>query len=378
MHILYLTSEYPPLPSGGIGTSIRNLGRALVSQGHRVTVLGWGQKAEFEDQGVRVRFIGQSNIPKLGWLLNRQLAQREINRLVRDDGVEIVEAPDWCGLSAGMHLHCPLVIRCHGSDVYFAYLLHDKARFSVRYAERLALKQADGIAAVTRFAANTTARLFGITKPIEVIHNGIDIKHFLPRSTASHGKSALLYVGTIVRKKGVLDLCRAFSFLVEKVPDAHLRLIGQDSSDRQTGSSSTWSLCQALLSPQAREHTEYLGAQPYDKIQHYMQQSKVCVFPSYAETFGLTWVEAMACAKPLIAYDIGWAKEIVEHNKTGVLIQAADINGLTAAMQKLLSDTELCCRFGLAGRQRAEMLFSSYLVAQKTVAWYTRILSIHS
>src|SRR5687767_12994299 len=102
MHIGFLTAEYPPLISGGIGTSIRNLARALVAQGEEVTVVGWGEKVDFEDHGVRVRFLGHTSIPKMGWFLNRQRAQHELNRLVSEQKVDIVEAHDWCGLSAGM------------------------------------------------------------------------------------------------------------------------------------------------------------------------------------------------------------------------------------------------------------------------------------
>jgi hypothetical protein len=76
MHVGFLTLEYPPLPTGGIGTSLRTLGRALVAQGHRVTVVGWGPKLETEDEGVRVRFLGDSAFPKMGWLLNRLSVRR--------------------------------------------------------------------------------------------------------------------------------------------------------------------------------------------------------------------------------------------------------------------------------------------------------------
>ena len=82
MHISFLTTEYPPLPSGGIGTSIKNLAHALVNLGHRVTVIGWGPETEFDDDGVHVKFLGHTKIPKMGWFLNRKRAEKELNRLV--------------------------------------------------------------------------------------------------------------------------------------------------------------------------------------------------------------------------------------------------------------------------------------------------------
>ena len=104
MHVCFLTPEYPPLDSGGIGTSIRNLGRALVRSRHRVTVLGWGREARFDDQGVSIRFLKGPPIPKTGWAWMRVALQREANRLGSEEALDIVEAPDWGGMTAGMHL----------------------------------------------------------------------------------------------------------------------------------------------------------------------------------------------------------------------------------------------------------------------------------
>src|SRR5688572_12308682 len=128
MHVGFLTTEYPPLLSGGIGTSLRNLGRALVTQGHRVTVVGWGPQVETEDEGVRVRFLGETGVPYMGWLLNRRAVQREFVRLIAKEGLDLVVAHDWCGPSAGLSLACPIVVQLHGSATYFAHLLGEEVR----------------------------------------------------------------------------------------------------------------------------------------------------------------------------------------------------------------------------------------------------------
>lgn len=375
MHVAFLTSEYPPLPSGGIGTSIRNLGRAMVAQGHRVTVLGWGPQAEFNDQGVQVRFLGHTNIPKAGWFANRLLAQRELNRLVRDEGVQIVEAPDWCGLSAGLRLRCPLVIRCHGSATYFAHLLKDTVRSTVRLAERYALIGASDVMAVSRFTADVTRELFGLNRPIGVIPNGVDLAQFSPADARETEPNTILYFGTLVRKKGVLDLGPVFSRVLELNGQARLVLVGRDSADKATGSPSTWALLQESLSSQARKRVQYLGGQPYEKVQEFVRRAAVCVFPSYAEAFPLSWLEAMACAKPVIAYDIGWASEAIHSGISGLLVPAGDVEAFSGAICGLLSDLARGRALGLAARQRVEAVFSAGVVAQRSTEWYDRVLS---
>ena len=374
MHVGFLTTEYPPLPSGGIGTSIRNLARALVADGHRVTVLGWGHKADLEDEGVRVRFLGHTSVPRMGWLLNRQRVAAELNRLVRFDGLDIVEAHDWCGVSAGMRLRCPLVIRCHGSATYFADLLGGKVRRSVALAEGMGLRGADSVVAVSRFTAEKTGELFRLRKPVGVIHNGIDPGQFRPGRPEETDPGLVLYAGTLVRKKGILDLCRGFSRVAERNARARLLIVGRDSADEKTGSPSTWALCEELISPAARARVEYLGVQPYTEVQGFFRRAALCAFPSYAEACSLVWEEALACGMPVVGYGMPWAHEIVTHEETGLLTPAGDVEALAGSILRLLEDPGLRQRIGEAARRRFEEKFAAPVIAEQTLDWYRSVI----
>lgn len=370
MHIGFLTNEYPPLPSGGIGTSVQNLARQFVSKGHRVTVLGWGAKKEFEDLGVQVRFIGGTNIPKMGWLFNRLHIQREFNHLVKRENIEIVEAPDWCGPSAGIRLNCPIVIRCHGSATYFASLLGESVKPAVRICEQMALKGAASVAAVSKFTAQNTERLFSLDNKVRVITNGIDLTKFRPSENEPTEPDTILYFGTLVRKKGVLDLCRIFSEVIEKYPKAKLKIIGKDSEDKKTGAKSTWTLCQQLLTNRAKKSTEYLGMKPYNEVQNHIRQAALCVFPSYAEAMPLAWLEAMACAKAIVVYDIGWASEVIENLVDGVLVAKGNISLFADEIIKLLSIDNYRYRLAQAARLKIVNNFSTEINALKSIEWY--------
>lgn len=378
MYIAFLTTEYPPLPSGGIGTSIRNLAHALVKLGHRVTVIGWGPTTEFEDEGVMVKFLGHTSVPKMGWLLNRKKAEKELNRLVVEKGLDIVEAHDWCGPSAGMKLRCPLVIRCNGTDTYFAHILAGRVRLATRLAECAALKTADGIAAVSHYTGTTTTNLFRLKKKVSVIPNSIDVDQFTPADFTHVEPNTLLYVGTVVRKKGILDLCDVFSAISELLPGILLRVVGRDAADVVTGCPSTWDLCHQRLSACARQHTEYVGAVPYQRVQEYIRRATICVFPSYAEACPLSWLEAMACAKPLVAYDIGWAAEVVKHGENGILTPLGAVQSMTDAIFCLMSHPELRHKFGLAARINVEKYFNSTCIAQQSINWYSEIMDRQS
>lgn len=370
MHVGFLTPEYPPLPSGGIGTSMKNLARALVARGHRVTVVGWGPLAELEDEGVRVRFLGHTRVPRMGWFLHRRAARRELLRMVEKEGLDVVEAPDWCGPSAGIRLPCPVAIRCHGSATYFADLLGERVRTSVAWAERLALQRADGLAAVSRFTAERTRELFALPDRFRVIANGIDVARFAPAPAEEVEPGTVLYLGTLNRKKGVLDLGLAFSEVVRRQPQARLILVGRDAPDRRTGAASTWSLLAAAFTAEARERTEPLGTIPYEAVQERVRRAAVCVFPSYAEAQPLVWLEAMACGRPLVGYDQGWAREIVRSGVDGILVPSGDVQGLAEAVLGLLADPERAAALGAAARARVEAEFNAATTADRSLEWY--------
>lgn len=374
MHIAYLTNEYPPHSSGGIGTSIQNLARELVRLGNWVTVLGVGPEKEWNDAGVQVRFLSQTYVPKMGWLLNRLYVAQEINRMVSDENLVIVETPDWTGLSAGMKINCPLVIRCHGSDTYFGSLLGYRSRWSTYLAEVMALRQADQIVAVSRYAAEITRNVFHLNGNIGVIPNGINLEYFRPATSTEEDSSLILYFGSLARKKGVLDLVDIFSQVVARNSSARLLLVGRDSGDRQTGKTSTWDLLKKQASPQALERIEYVGSKPSNEIVNFIHKAAVCVFPSYAEALPLAWMEAMACEKTIVASSIGWASEIVEDGVNGILIHPSEHTAYANALINLLDNPEKRKTMGQKARERVEQLFSIQRVAELSLDWYRDVI----
>jgi glycosyltransferase involved in cell wall biosynthesis len=154
-----------------------------------------------------------------------------------------------------------------------------------------------------------------------------------------------------------------------------LFLIGRDAPDKTTGAASTWELCQASLSPEARQRAEYLGLQQHEKVLEHIKRASLCVFPSYAEALPVAWLEAMACAKAVIAYDIGWAPEIIASGDNGMLVQLGNLDSLTDAIVQLLNDGDESKRLGLAARRRIEHEFASDVVAASAIEYYGSVLS---
>jgi glycosyltransferase involved in cell wall biosynthesis len=237
----------------------------------------------------------------------------------------------------------------------------------------MALEGADGLASVSRFTAKRTRELFGLADRFRVIPNGVDLSRFRPGRPEDVEPGTVLYLGSLVRKKGVLDLGPAFSRVARREPRARLVLAGRDCADSRTGAPSTWNLLETSLSMPARARTDLLGQVPYEKVQDRIRRAAVCVFPSYAEAQPLAWLETMACGRPLVGYDEGWAREVVRSGVEGILVPPGDVEALAEAILSLLDDPARAAMLGAAARARAESEFDAGLDARRSLEWYASL-----
>lgn len=378
MHIGFLTPEYPHKitgHSGGIGTSIYNLARGLVELGVTVTIFVSGQlkDATFIDEKISIVRIKNVKLKGFSWWLTRKKIQRVINKYIRKQNIKIIEVPDWGGLSAFVNLKCPLIIRCNGSDTYFCHLEGRKVKPQNYYLERVALKNAQGIIAVSDYTATNTASLFGIEKDkISVIPNGILTDKFTYIKT--YEENSLLYYGTIIRKKGLLELPLIFNEIIKNNSNVTLTLIGTDAIDLET-KSSTWHLMNELFSEQARPQVKYKGVIPYHDLLPEIIKSHVCVFPSFIEAFPVSWLEAMACGKAIVASNIGWSGECITNGLEGYLVHPKNHQEFANRIMELLSDEHKSIMFGKEARSRVIRDFDISVIAKKSLLFYEKVSS---
>lgn len=377
MHLSFLTSEYPhPLvkKAAGIGTSIKNLAEGLVKQNIKVTIFIYEQKENvvFEEGGITFHLIKHITYRIFGWYLYRKHLAKYINIIIRKEQIDAIEAADWTGITAFMKLKAPLVIRLHGTDAYFCNLEGRSQKKKNFFFESKALKNADAIISVSDFTAIKTRVIFGLSKNIITLYNGIDTDKFkplcLPKNTG-----LILYFGTITRKKGVLDLAKAFQIVRNKNPDAKLRLIGSDNLD-VLERKSTLALFKEFLNDDARGAVTHLNHLPYKEVVKEIDMAGVVVLPSRAEAFPMSWLEAMAMEKAIVTSNIGWAKELMINNETGFMIHPDDVESLADSILILQNDTELAHRFGMNARQRVVSNFSSEIVVKKNIEFYKSFL----
>jgi glycosyltransferase involved in cell wall biosynthesis len=187
----------------------------------------------------------------------------------------------------------------------------------------------------------------------QVIPPGVDTGAFTP-STQEWGRT-LLYVGRLDRSsawKGVDVLLRAFALVAADDPQARLHVVGSgDALDDHRA------LAAALG---VADRTRFSGhVEGADLVAAY-QHARALVLPSLteAESFGMTLIEAMACARPVIASRVGGIPDVVQDGVQGLLVAPGDAAALAAACRTLLADDALCAALGARGRLRAEQAYA--------------------
>ena len=381
MHIAFLTPEYPHEKishAAGIGTSVKNLALALVNKGCTISVVVYGQKTSeiFTEKGVRIHLIADQDYRFAKWYWYRKHIQNYCNTIIKNEQIDLIEAPDWTGITAFMKFKIPLVIRFHGSDTYFCCLEKRPQKAKNFWFEKLALQKAKAYIAPTNFAGALSSRLFGIkNKTIQTIHHGLELAQFENPTPDVYEKGLILYIGTIIRKKGVLELAAIFKLVLVQHPEACLVLIGGDSSDIATESQSTWQLLQEQLDEETRGKVSYVGKIPYDEVQDYIKKANVCVFPTFAETLGMVTIESMAMQKPVVNSNIGWAKELIVDGESGFLVYPKNHQDYAQRIIAVLADDDLVAQIGKKARERVERLFDIDKIALENISFYESVMN---
>jgi len=211
--------------------------------------------------------------------------------------------------------------------------------------------------------------------PIRVIHNGVRYARFaaapdiadLKRQYA--GKQILLTVGGLKERKGQDLVIRALAMVKEQCPHLFYILVGEGN----------WRSYLADLAQQlgVADRVVFVGAKTGDELVRYYYLSDIYVHTSRVaslqfEGFGIVYLEAGACGKPVIATDAGGIRDAVLDRETGIVVPDGDTKGIARALVELCHDENRCRRLGENGREYArkhdwDLIAGQYLSLYRTV-----------
>lgn len=199
---------------------------------------------------------------------------------------------------------------------------------------------------------------------ITTIYYGVDLQKF-PSVPTTRKKGEPVIFGTVARlveQKGYPFLLQAIPFVLKEFPETRWRIIGFGPKEEEL---------HRLAEQTGVSHAvEFLGKR--QDIAQLLREIDVFVLPSLWEGFPNSVLEAMACAKPVIATSVEGTRELVAHEETGLLIPKMNSEKLAQAMLQILRQPELVVRFGTAGRRRVEQFFSLSKQVQEFEALYDK------
>jgi phosphatidylinositol alpha-1,6-mannosyltransferase len=211
--------------------------------------------------------------------------------------------------------------------------------------------------------------------PVSVMYPGADLEAFRPDLpyedlTELHrvaDRPLIVCVSRLVARKGQDVLIRAMPGIRRDVPDASLLIVG-DGPDRDR--------LERLAADKPDGSVAFAGQVSEGDLPRYYRAGNVFAMPCRSrlgglevEGWGNVFVEAAACARPVVVGDSGGARESLVPGETGLLVNGSDVAEVADAVGSLLADPERADAMGRAGRERVERAFGWSRAAEQLAGW---------
>ena len=186
-----------------------------------------------------------------------------------------------------------------------------------------------------------------------VLGNGVRIEHADAFSRARARRQLgmddrvrmVLFVGRLVREKGVDVLLEAFASIAASDPLAELTFVGTGPSESR--------LREKALNMDLDTRVHFAGGVPHSRVSVYLAAADLFVLPSYGEGFSMALAEAMAASLPVVCTPVGSINDVVMNGVNGLVVPCGDAARLGAAISTLLRDMPLSAHMGRHNRRWA-------------------------
>jgi len=366
---------------GGSGVVATELGIELAALGHEVHFISYSQpfRLSGRDNGIFYHEVPVSSYPLFEFppydlaLASRMAEVAEFSHLdllhVHYAIPHSVSALLARQMLAARGISLPFVTTLHGTDITLVGL--DRSYLPIT---RYAIQESDGVTAISDYLKVETVKHFGVTNPIEVIHNFVNCNVYTPldedvrqngrKRLANPGEAILMHLSNFRPVKRVLDVVKVFALVVKEIP-ARLVLVG-DGPDRSTAE---WLAHDLGI----YDKIHFMGKQ--ERVNELLPLADLMMMPSKLESFGLAALEAMACRVPAIATAVGGVPELIEDGVSGLLFPVGAVEEMAASAVALLKDKPRLEVMREAARKTARERFCSTLVVPHYIRYYESILA---
>lgn len=371
LRIVLVSQGFPPRDTSGIARWTSHVANGMAQRGHEVHVVTRAQTVETVDyaDGVWVHNIlptkstefnkltSQLDIPSD--ILNWSVTVYEEIRRIGFKNIDLISAPIWDveGLVSMMLAPVPVITSLHTTYKLALPFKPDWQRplYQANHVDKIIKAEKFIFDNCSSFLGNTKAVVkeidenyaSSIMERTRVVAHGVDEPAIGPINQIV--RKTILFVGRQESRKGFDTALEAATIVCAAANDIDFRFIGGETDDRE---------CLAAvakfhenLSDEMKQRITLEGYVTDNELQDAYRNCTIFLAPSRFESFGLIAIEAMRYAKPVIAGNVGGLVEVVEHNKTGILVDPSDADSIAKAIQNLLENPRLANKIGVAGEK---------------------------
>jgi len=385
MKICMLTWEFPPRVVGGIARHCFGLSRALAKKSHEVYVvtLEFPGAPTFEEmEGVKVYRVkielGHPNFVKWTFIFNHFM-EKLVATLNRDVEFDVIHIHDWLtapvGIASKYYLGKPLISTVHSIEIGRAQTLQSPDSLLIDGLEWWMTYESEKIISCSISMKRELENHFHLpSDKITVIPNAVDVSEYEKNVDQEAVKrrygiepyeKVVLFIGRLVPQKGVEYLIRSIPMVLQQHRDIKFVIAGDGwSKDYLEELARTYGFGDKI---------RFLGFISDFDLKELTISSDVLVVPSVYEPFGIVALEGMAAGVPVVAANVGGLSEIIEHDRTGVLVYPKNPESIAWGIKRVLSDPGYSRWLVQNAKRKVREEYSWEAVARKTIEVYEKV-----
>jgi glycosyltransferase involved in cell wall biosynthesis len=205
---------------------------------------------------------------------------------------------------------------------------------------------------------------------VSVIHNGVNFNEIQPETTKNKEDDqelSIMYAGRLFWMKGITFVLKAYEKLVKQFENLRLKIFGKGPLENE--------IRKFVVDKGLSNSVSFGGFLPHKELIQEIKNSDAVVFPSLYESEPMFLLETMACKKPLIAFNVAYASELVKNGHTGLLAKPYDVEDLSRKIAMVLQDGNLRLKLGENSFEHVKRNHDWNLQAEKYLEIYHEIIN---
>jgi lipopolysaccharide heptosyltransferase II len=352
----------PELNVGGVETGTVDLAKYLIQQGHKSVVVSAGGSlvGELEKSGtIHYKLL----VNKKNFLVMLKAAHK-LAEIIKKEKIDIVHArsrvPAWVAFFACRRTQAVFITTCHGY-------------YSKHFFSRV-MGWGKTVIAISEVIGQHMVQDFGVpSHHVRIIPRSVDTSRFnVPRPTKGvHDPLIVTMIGRITPLKGHPYFLKAMAQVIRTLPNLKVQLIG-DAAEKRSGYKEELLLLTKRLGISG--NVEFLGNRR--DIPQLLAKSNCLVLSTITqEAFGRVILEAQASGVPVVATKVGGVSEIIDNERTGLLVAPKDVSAMAEAVLRVLKEREFAASLVIEAKKKIENRYTLKHMAEATLQVYHEAIS---